>query len=186
MRRAVATALIVSALAAAVAQRAATGKEDGLTAHVLRELAEAAPARIGSPAPDFGWTDGASDRLRLSDVRTPVVINFWASWCEPCRRELPLLEQAAERNPDVTFLILNEGEDPTVAHAFLTRFGFRWLRAVADPDRTVALSYGTLGLPTTAFVDEHHVLQHIALGEFTSATLAAGLARVAAPPARSE
>jgi len=107
--------------------------------------------RVGSPAPDFELplTDG-SGTLRLSEFRGKVVVlNWFASWCEPCRREFPLLEDAHRALADeVVVLGVDYGEGRETAAGFVAEMGVTFPTAV-DATGEVGRAYGLFGLPTT-------------------------------------
>ena len=91
--------------------------------------------------------------VSLSQFRgRPVVLNFWASWCVPCRREMPAFEAAHRRlGSRVVFLGVNHQDALRAALKFLTETGVTYPSGY-DPDGGVARKYGLFGLPTTIFV----------------------------------
>ena len=109
-------------------------------------------------APDFTVYDADSEPVRLSDFRgTPVVINFWASWCGPCQSEMPAFDAAAaEYEGQVHFLMVNltDGSQETqaTAQAFLDEQGYAF-PVYFDLDLEAASAYGVYGIPVTYFVD---------------------------------
>jgi peroxiredoxin len=129
----------------------------------------------GTPAPalrlrglDGGLVDLAALRGR------PVVVNFWATWCEPCVREFPLLRQAAaSRHPDRLAVVgVLSGDRPAAARAFVRRHGATWPIAVdPTPGAATAAAWGAVGLPHTFFVRPDGTLASHQLGEVTRASL---------------
>lgn len=124
------------------------------------------------------WARAARDgRVRLSELRGhPVVLNFWASWCDPCRREAPLLESAWRRESgDVLFLGVNQNDTRSDALGFLRRFAITYPSLREDGD-TTAIRWGVRGFPVTFFIatDGHVVAQSI--GRLRAAQLRDGLA----------
>ena len=109
-------------------------------------------------APDFTVYDADGEPVRLSDFRgTPVVINFWASWCGPCQSEMPAFDAAAaEYEGQVRFLMINltDGSQETqaTAQAFLDEQGYAF-PVYFDLDLEAASAYGVYGIPVTYFVD---------------------------------
>ena len=109
-------------------------------------------------APDFTVYDADGEPVRLSDFRgTPVVINFWASWCGPCQSEMPAFDTAvAEYEGQVRFLMVNltDGSQETqaTAQAFLDEQGYAF-PVYFDLDLEAASAYGVYGIPVTYFVD---------------------------------
>ncbi|MFI5045500.1 MAG: TlpA family protein disulfide reductase [Acidimicrobiia bacterium] len=111
-------------------------------------------ATIGTKAPDFGLSTLDGGTVRLSDLRgTPVVLNFWASWCVPCRDEFPLLRTADRAaHGDYAIVGVNAGDLRGDAKAFARDEHAKWTNGF-DADRSVAKLYGVRGLPQTIFID---------------------------------
>jgi cytochrome c biogenesis protein CcmG/thiol:disulfide interchange protein DsbE len=112
-------------------------------------------AEVGSPAPDFVLPalDGDGE-VRLSDFRgRPVIVNFWASWCNPCRDEFPLLKDALRdhRADDLAVLGVTYRDIPGDSRAFVKALNATWPQAV-DDDRAVADAFGVRSIPITFFV----------------------------------
>ena len=110
------------------------------------------PAQPSPPASDARLTELLAQR-----EGTAVIVNFWASWCEPCRAEMPSLQRLAERwrARGLTVLTVAVGDRPERAENFL------WETAVVlpllnDPDQTMARSLGVRALPTTLVLDRRH------------------------------
>ncbi|MFT0546221.1 TlpA family protein disulfide reductase [Allopusillimonas ginsengisoli] len=106
-----------------------------------------------------------------SYVGMPVVLNLWATWCPPCRREMPVLEQAQTAFPDVAFVLVNQGESAQVAKEFLEVEGLNLTDVLLDPDSKTMHEMRTGGLPTTFFVDARGRMVDLHLGEITMADL---------------
>ncbi len=110
--------------------------------------AAAAPPAVGEPAPDFALPDADGVEHRLSELRgAPVVINFWASWCGPCLRELPRLEQARAA-AGVPFVLVNLDRQRGPALGALKRIEHRMV-SLFDPEGAVAAAWSPPALPTT-------------------------------------
>jgi cytochrome c biogenesis protein CcmG/thiol:disulfide interchange protein DsbE len=133
---------------------------------------EASPTVIGghplldAAAPEFALRDLDGNEVRLSDYRgRPVIVNFWASWCIPCREEFPLLKGARDRYAadglEVLGVVFND--DPEAARGYMTRAGASW-PALVDPDGTVAADYFVNGPPLSFFVDSDGIVRSIAYG----------------------
>ena len=109
-------------------------------------------------APDFAVYDLEGNAVRLSEFRgTPVVLNFWASWCGPCKLEMPDFdEKAKELEGKVQFLMVNltDGSQETVetASAFIAQQGYTF-PVFYDTDQAAAYAYGVYSIPTTYFID---------------------------------
>jgi thiol-disulfide isomerase/thioredoxin len=117
----------------------------------------------------------------------PLVINLWASWCPPCRREMPALAEAQRAATDVTFVFVNQGESPDVIRAYLAAEGLSLKNVLLDPTGQLAQVTGSPGLPTTLFFDAKGTLVDRRFGELSRATLAQRLEmlRPATPPGAS-
>jgi peroxiredoxin len=134
---------------------------------------------VGRPAPDFTLTTLDGQPFRLSDLRgTPVVINFWATWCGPCRNEMPSLQAAATRfDGEIVVVGVDQGEDAATVQAFVDELGVRFPIAL-DTEMAVGARYNVKGLPITYFVDAEGMIRHLWVGEMNSVILAEGIAKV--------
>ena len=130
------------------------------------------------PAPDFTlpilppYRKAWGETLRLSRLfGRPIVLNFWASWCPPCRRELPMMVRLAQENPEVRFACVSQGEGPLVVKNFLEERGLSPEWVLLDPETRLAQALGIQGLPTTFFFDREGRLVARHLGELSEALL---------------
>ena len=168
------TALIVGAIAIAslvalLAPQLGLGKLIGAgptEVGVIRRLIDdpnAAP-RIGGIAPDFEWNAPDGTTKKLSDLRgKTVVINFWATWCVPCREEMPALNRVAGTT-DAVFLAVDLLEDGARARGFMDSLAIDRLQPLLDLDGAVTRKYAVLELPQTFFIDPRGLIQHIEHG----------------------
>ncbi|MEJ7806221.1 MAG: TlpA disulfide reductase family protein, partial [Telluria sp.] len=101
----------------------------------------------------------------------PVVLNLWASWCGPCRREMPVLRQAQLAHPGTTFIFVNQGESPAQIAAYLSKQGIVLDNIVLDARPGLAQVLNSRALPTTFFFDSKGVLIERRVGEVSAATL---------------
>jgi len=111
----------------------------------------------GSAAPDFTLKSRGGKNLRLSDYRGQVVmLNFWASWCGPCRTEMPILEQMYKRYGKLGFVILgvNTEQDSTKADAYLRDIKVSF-PILYDSDSKVSKLYNNKAMPTTIMIDRN-------------------------------
>lgn len=138
--------------------------------------ADGAAGRIGATAPDFEWVADDGTTLRLSSYRGKVVIvNFWATWCPPCRVELPSLQRVAASEPDVVVLEVDLMEPADKARSFLDSLGLDRLQPVLDSDGATTRRFGVLSLPSTFFVDKDGVIRHLELTAVGEAQIRNGI-----------
>ncbi len=112
------------------------------------------PGAGPAAAPSFAFTTFDGERLSLADLAgNAVVLNFWASWCLPCRAEMPYFETTyrAYQDRGVIFVGLAIQDDPASSRAFLRELGITY-PAGPDEGAEIAVGYGLTGLPTTAFI----------------------------------
>lgn len=112
--------------------------------------------------------------VRLSALRGhPVIVNFWASWCPPCRKEMPALQAVARRYAGrIDFVGIDTNDQLASATSFLARTGVRYQIAF-DPSASTAAAYGVFGMPTTFFVAPNGTLLGREVGGLTAAKLLA-------------
>lgn len=130
--------------------------------------------RSAPPLPDIAVVtlDGSHARLDASAGK-PVVLNLWATWCPPCRREMPVFEDAVQAYPGVRFVLLNQGEDAATISDYLDREGLHLHAQVLLDLHSLAMpATNTRGLPTTLFFDADGHLVDTHMGELTRASLA--------------
>jgi peroxiredoxin len=134
---------------------------------------------VGHPAPDFTLTGLDGQTFTLSDLRgKPVVLNFWATWCPPCRAEMPELQAASERLAgDVAIIGVNQGENAQQVRGFIDPLGFTFPMPL-DERMDVSRQYLVRNLPTTFFIDRDGIIRHTQIGPLTEATLAQRLQSV--------
>lgn len=135
-------------------------------------------AALAMPAPTVRLPQMTLARLEggtlplASLAGKPVVINLWASWCGPCRREMPVMRQAQLDNPNVTFIFVNQGETPAQIGAYLSEQRIALDNIVLDARPGLARVLGSKALPATFFFDSKGVLTDRRVGELSAATLA--------------
>lgn len=126
--------------------------------------------------PDLAFATPEGDSLALAHFSgRPVVINLWATWCPPCRREMPVLAAAQQRERDVAFVFVNQGEAAADVQAFLEKERLSLRHVLLDPDLRLSRAIGLQGMPTTLFFDADGKLVESHLGELSPATLRRGL-----------
>jgi thiol-disulfide isomerase/thioredoxin len=140
-----------------------------------------------APLPPLTLNSLEGRSVSLADFAgKPTVVNLWATWCPPCRREMPALQQAQVANPDVNIVFVNQGEEAAAIVAFLDRQGLALSNVLVDPQSSTGAALGHSALPTTLFFDAHGRLASTRIGELSQATLTQRLAslRAASRPSR--
>ena len=129
--------------------------------------------------PELQWESLSGDLVAFSDFKgTPLVINFWASWCPPCLAEMPLLQDYAKKLVDmVAILAINAGEDEVTVRNFVKEHDLM-LTVLLDPDNSATKHYRVYGFPTTLFLDEDGNIQSIHIGELDEELLKKHLVKI--------
>jgi len=125
---------------------------------------------VGKLAPDFQLPGLDGQMVSLGDFRgKAVLLNFWATWCGPCRAEMPFLQQVHEERSGegVVILAVNIGESQSEVEEFMKNFGLSFLMLL-DADEEVARQYNIRAIPTTFFIDKDGVIQDLKIGSFAS------------------
>lgn len=132
-----------------------------------------------SPRPHVVLTrlDGSQVPLDAFAGR-PMVVNLWASWCPPCRREMPTLRDAQARHPEVVFVFANQGESAEEVRRYLGEQRLVLENVLLDPKRDLGLRTGSVALPTTLFFDRDGRLVWRRMGEVSAGTVEQGLDRL--------
>ena len=130
----------------------------------------------GTHMPDMVLRDANGESVQLSSYQGgPLVINLWATWCPPCRREMPVLQKAQTQNQDVTFLFVNQGESMQSVSTFLETQGLSLNNVLFDSSGQLGQKVGSMALPTTLFYSPQGRLLSSHLGELSEASLARAL-----------
>ncbi len=119
-------------------------------------------ATVGGNAPDFTLKSNSGDNLKLSEYEGEVVmINFWATWCGPCRQEMPALEQLYQKYKDLGFVILgvNIDEDSSKTKDFLAKRPVNF-PVLYDTKKQVSDLYNVVAMPTTYLIDRDGKLRY--------------------------
>jgi peroxiredoxin len=146
---------------------------------ILADLPARGFASVGDAAPAFHATDLAGARVSLDDFRgRVVVVNFWATWCPPCRVELPELDAyEAEMGGRVVVLGIDSGESADTVAPFVRQHGLRF-PILLDEGRAISAAYGVTGLPTSLIVDRAGIVRERVIGPMTRDTLARRVERL--------
>jgi len=126
--------------------------------------------QVGGRAPDFTLTLMDGGQISLKDLRGQVVVlNFWASWCGPCRLEVPVLEQVwKDYGDEVAFVGIAHNDLPEQVRAFVERYGMTFPNGV-DINGGIARAYGLTSVPQTFVIDEEGFVQAHQMGAIVQA-----------------
>lgn len=140
--------------------------------------------RISMPDATLARLEGGQVTLaQLTDE--PMVVNLWATWCAPCRREMPMLAAAQRRHPGVTFVFVNQRQGRAAIRDYLRDADLQLNRVLLDKRGAIAQSVGSGALPTTLFYGADGRLVDTHVGMLTAASLAATLQQFNLPDAPS-
>lgn len=151
--------LLLAVFALAVGVTIVVGSQFGSTETTFPDLGD-----LATNDPNLPSTDEAAPTFRLETLDgevfdladhiatdgRPVILNLWASWCPPCRSEMPSINVAAQRHPEVAFVGVAVEDDPEKAAEFATEIGITY--TIAVDDGSVEEAYPVLGLPGTFFI----------------------------------
>ncbi len=141
------------------------------------------PVVEDTPIIDFTLTSLDGDTVSLTDYAGRIVfLNFWATWCIPCRKELPAFQQfqAQQAADGPAILAVNVAEDTGQITTFLAEYGVSGLNILLDTDSSVADRYGIFNMPTTYVIDGRGIVNYVKYGEVTVEDLAAYVEAVTA------
>ncbi len=152
----------------------------GLLAGTLLWMAGSLATRLPSDAamPELAlatFDDASSTSLARAAAGRPAVVNLWASWCGPCRAEMPTLAAAQQREAGVAFLFVNQGEGVATVRAYLEREKLALSNVLLDAHSALGPAVGSRGLPTTLFYDARGRLIDAHMGVLNAAALEARL-----------
>lgn len=125
---------------------------------------------VGNLAPDFQLDSLDGQTVSLSDLRDkPVLINFWTTWCSPCRMEMPYLQQVYEEwsGKELVLLAINIGESSSQIGEFMRSQGLS-LPVLLDIEGDIAQRYNIQYIPSTFFIDKNGIIQAVKVGQFSS------------------
>ncbi|HLY65597.1 MAG TPA: TlpA disulfide reductase family protein [Chloroflexota bacterium] len=135
---------------------------------------------LGRQAPTFQLAaiDGLAGSLDGYRGR-PIIVNFWATWCEPCKQEMPALQAETSSQPELVVLGVDNVESAVKVKPFVQQLGVTF-PILLDQDGSVMEEYQVTGLPTSFFVDRSGTLRFVYRGALTDETLRQGLAAIGA------
>ena len=130
--------------------------------------------------PTVPLTTLKGDQVNLSSLATgkPMVLNLWASWCTPCREEMPMLAAAQRQEAGLQFVFANQGEDGTTVQRFLSASQLELTNVLLDPSARIGREAGSMALPITFFYDDSGRLVDTNMGGLTADSLATKLDRI--------
>jgi peroxiredoxin len=138
-----------------------------------KETKISGPARTGQPMPDFSLTDLDGNPVQISDFQgQPLLINAWATWCPPCRAEMPDLHAyyLNHREEGFVMLAVNAGETQSPVEEFIADMGFTF-PVLLDPGKAALTQLGIHSFPTSIIVNRDGVIDQIHTGMLTAAML---------------
>jgi len=137
------------------------------------------PPLVGGPAPEIALNNLQGQEIKLSDLRGNVVLlNFWATWCKPCKEEMPAMQASYEKLHDQGFVVLavNELEDTAKVAEHVRTHGHTF-PVVMDHENVVANRYGVVGLPASFLVDRQGIVREKIFGSLLTEERIAELVR---------
>lgn len=144
-----------------------------------KELQKEVAPRLGYIAPEIALHDLNGQLVRLSELRgRPVLVNFWAAWCPPCRKELPDLQRFHEQfGTKIALIGVNWGEPAQTVKSFLARYGVTYTNLL-DERGTAFVAYRLTGTPTTFFIDPEGHIRGVWLGPLQGGEIADSFQRL--------
>lgn len=144
--------------------------------------------RVGESPPDFRLHDLEGEIVSIADFEgAPLMLNFWATWCPPCREELPLFQLVGEATPELQVFLINAGESREQAARYFEANDLELPTAVnpttdrpegAEDTLAVAQRYRVRGMPTTFFIGADGLIRSIFVGEISERVLSERLAEI--------
>lgn len=162
------------------------GGDESVRAITLTAEAIGPAPKVGEPAPAFRLTDLDGNQIQLSDYEGKAVwVTFWASWCPPCRAEMPDIEASYQKYRDAGFVVVavDIGETASEARGYVERTGLTFPVGL-DQTTAVAAAYRINGIPTHYFVDADGVLRDFRIGALSRKTMDEKIERLLAAEGR--
>ena len=185
LRNVIGTVLVGVGIAVAVWMFGPTGAITSQSISVT-VAATTDPPKVGKPAPDLELALIDGTKVRLSDLKgKPVWINFWATWCPPCRAENPDIEEVYNEHKDADGLMIlapaiGEGRDTVAGYMERTDLHYP---VGTDPTTQIAANYRVLGIPTHVFVDREGIIRDMRVGAMSKKTMEKKVALISESPA---
>ena len=122
---------------------------------------------VGTALPEAVVSNVEGGRIDLAAYKgRPVLVNLWATWCGPCRREMPALERLSKEQVGLTVVAIDQREDPAIVRSYLKRFGVTFAVGI-DDSQQLGTDLHLIGLPSSFFVDRDGVIRDAVDGEMT-------------------
>jgi thiol-disulfide isomerase/thioredoxin len=123
---------------------------------------------IGKPAAAFQLNDLAGSQVSLADFKGKVVLlDFWATWCGPCRATMPEVEKLQQEHPDdFVLLAVNLGDSPEQVERYVKMQNLQ-SRVLLDPDSRTGVAYGVQSIPMQVIIDKEGILRHSQIGQYS-------------------
>ena len=150
----------------------------GLLAGTLAWTMSGAPGMLGMsaqpvlPAVELKTLSGQASNLAALSHGKPMVVNLWATWCPPCRREMPVLAEAQQRETGVTFVFVSQGDDTAKVQRYLSSSQLKLENVLIDAGSELGRAIGSTAMPTSLFYDASGHLVNSHVGALSTATLA--------------
>jgi cytochrome c biogenesis protein CcmG/thiol:disulfide interchange protein DsbE len=133
---------------------------------------------VGKPAPAFDLVDLEGKAFSLESLKgTPLMLNFWSTWCGPCKYEHPLLLEGQKRFPGVRFLGVVYNDQPAAIRRYLAREGQQYPHLL-DPTGRTSIDYGVAGVPESFFIDRQGRITHKEAGPLSWERLVAEIEKI--------
>lgn len=153
------------------------GGNQPLTAQRERQIPQS-----GQKFPDFTLESLDGEKITLSELANqPIVINFWATWCDPCKEEMPLFEAVYSENSGIVVLGVNYNEPANIIRRFVEERGITF-PILLDADGKLAERFQVFGFPTTYFIDRDGILRGIYVGQLNEQLILSYLEEIGAAP----
>lgn len=153
------------------------GGNQPLTAQRERQIPQS-----GQKFPDFTLESLDGEKITLSELANqPIVINFWATWCDPCKEEMPLFEAIYSENSGIVVLGINYNEPANIIRRFVQERGITF-PILLDADGKLAERFQVFGFPTTYFIDRDGILRGIYVGQLNEQLILSYLEEIGAAP----
>ena len=122
---------------------------------------------VGTALPEAVVPNVEGGRIDLAAYKgRPVLVNLWATWCGPCRREMPALERLSKEQGGLTVVAIDQREDPAIVRSYVKRFGVTFAVGI-DDSQQLGTDLHLIGLPSSFFVDRDGVIRDAVDGEMT-------------------